>query len=249
MIIHRFAQALKRQDWITVAIEFALIVVGVLFALQVDTWNQQRSDRELESLYAERLKVELQSNIDWFQDRLAVYSYNQANLVGYYGFLVGSQDSMPPKAQIERDLCKFGINYYSAFVTSVYDELVSSGRLSLLTRPESVSAMQEFRETMRGREIFMASAGSILREVYRKLDPFRTRVPIETTALGYKDDASRESCVFNYEEFESFDGAASLVAELQGSEFAFNVAFSELLEVALRTQAVLETEYPGAASR
>ena len=247
MIIRRFAQALKQQDWVIVAVEFVLIVVGVLFALQVDTWNQQRNDRELELRYASRLQVELQGNIDYFQDRLAAYNLNQDNLTGYYNYLAGNSNTMPPLDSLNRNLCKYGINYYSAYVTSVYEELVSSGRLALMTRVDAVDALQELREALRGREVFMATASTILREVYRKLDPYRTRVPIGNSALEFVDDASRESCVFKYDEFANFEGAASLVAELQGSEFAFNVAFKQLLDTALSAKAVLEAAYPQVA--
>ena len=42
MILRRFGAAIRSQDWFTVFVEFSLIVVGLLCALQIDNWNQLR---------------------------------------------------------------------------------------------------------------------------------------------------------------------------------------------------------------
>jgi len=47
VILARIANSLRRQDWTTFTVEFILVVAGVLVALEVDNWNQQRiSERE-----------------------------------------------------------------------------------------------------------------------------------------------------------------------------------------------------------
>jgi hypothetical protein len=48
MIGGHLTAALKRQDWLTVCIEFFLIIAGVLIALQVDQWNGARKERAQE---------------------------------------------------------------------------------------------------------------------------------------------------------------------------------------------------------
>ena len=45
MIYKRLAARQKRQDWVAVTIELALVVVGVFLGLQVSTWNDQRRER------------------------------------------------------------------------------------------------------------------------------------------------------------------------------------------------------------
>ena len=47
VILRRIASALKRQDWYSVAIEFALVVAGVLVALQINTWAHMREEYRL----------------------------------------------------------------------------------------------------------------------------------------------------------------------------------------------------------
>lgn len=58
MILARLATTLREQAWTTFAIEFVLVIAGVLIALEVDNWNQERVEarkfrRELQLLRAE----------------------------------------------------------------------------------------------------------------------------------------------------------------------------------------------------
>jgi len=56
---NRLLRSLRRQDWAAVAIELIVVVLGILIALQVDQWAQQKNDRELERTYLLRLKEDL----------------------------------------------------------------------------------------------------------------------------------------------------------------------------------------------
>ena len=50
------------------AAQFIVIVAGVLVALAVDEWRQSRQDRDLELLYASRLRLDLQRDTSRFGD-------------------------------------------------------------------------------------------------------------------------------------------------------------------------------------
>lgn len=63
MIFRRIASALKRQEWATVFIEFALVVAGVLVALQVDNWAETRADQRAYAAALDRLRTEIADNL------------------------------------------------------------------------------------------------------------------------------------------------------------------------------------------
>ena len=67
MILRRIASALRRQDWTTVLIELALVVAGVLVALQVNNWNGYRAERNAERALMERLHLDVQTTRDGLQ--------------------------------------------------------------------------------------------------------------------------------------------------------------------------------------
>ena len=49
------ANALRETRWTQVFIELLLLVVGILIALAIDGWMQDRQDARKERLYLERL--------------------------------------------------------------------------------------------------------------------------------------------------------------------------------------------------
>lgn len=64
MILRRMADALRRQNWLTVFIEFAMVVLGVLIALQVANWNEARSEQARLSRYVDELQLDVAAEIE-----------------------------------------------------------------------------------------------------------------------------------------------------------------------------------------
>lgn len=56
----RTFKALARQDWVAVAIELVVVVVGILIALGVGQWADHRGERQRERVSLERLHDDLQ---------------------------------------------------------------------------------------------------------------------------------------------------------------------------------------------
>jgi len=55
----KLIKRLREHDWLAAAIEFVIVVVGILLALQVSNWNQDRVDRERGARFEARLREEL----------------------------------------------------------------------------------------------------------------------------------------------------------------------------------------------
>ena len=64
MILRRLASNLRQQNWIAVAIEFLVVVSGVVLGIQIDTWSTERArDLEFERAML-RFEIETTENID-----------------------------------------------------------------------------------------------------------------------------------------------------------------------------------------
>ena len=63
MLLSRLSESLKKQDWFTVWLEIFAVVLGVLFALQVNNWNEWRIERIEEREYISRLQADLDQSI------------------------------------------------------------------------------------------------------------------------------------------------------------------------------------------
>lgn len=49
---------MKDQNWFAVAVEFVIVVVGILLAFQITEWNASRKDSALEKDNLSRIKAE-----------------------------------------------------------------------------------------------------------------------------------------------------------------------------------------------
>ena len=46
MPLRRFVAHARKQDWMAIAIEFVLLVLGVFLGIQVSNWNTERENRQ-----------------------------------------------------------------------------------------------------------------------------------------------------------------------------------------------------------
>ncbi|WP_271678458.1 hypothetical protein [Thermomonas mangrovi] len=47
MILRRFSQSLKEQNWTTILVEFVLLIAGVFLGIQAANWNEDSTERAL----------------------------------------------------------------------------------------------------------------------------------------------------------------------------------------------------------
>jgi hypothetical protein len=80
MIRRRLGERLKQQDWVAVAIEFILVVVGVFLGIQVANWNEQRKEQSLESAYLSRIAQDVRSDIAELDEIIRVSAVRMAIL-------------------------------------------------------------------------------------------------------------------------------------------------------------------------
>jgi hypothetical protein len=63
MAVKKLAHRLREHDWFAACVEVLIVIVGILIALQVSNWNQDRQQGQLAGEYARRLHGELQSDL------------------------------------------------------------------------------------------------------------------------------------------------------------------------------------------
>lgn len=58
MILRRFMQHVKQQNWFAVGLDVVVVIVGIFLGLQVQEWNQKRTDRAEEYNYLVKLHAD-----------------------------------------------------------------------------------------------------------------------------------------------------------------------------------------------
>ncbi len=89
MIYRRVAARLRAQDWLAIAIELAIVIVGVFIGTQVSNWNQARTERSENERVLRNLRPEITSMIANFATIGTYYDterrYAEAALAGWRG--------------------------------------------------------------------------------------------------------------------------------------------------------------------
>ena len=143
MILRRLADAIREQNWFTVVIEFVVVVAGIFAALQVDAWNQARSDRALEHEYLLRLSEDMQADINNFRSLEQIFETKAMTIKDLRDLPVAELLDRPPD-ELLQDLDYSGWIALPAIQSATFNELASSGRLALLRDVPLRSALSNY---------------------------------------------------------------------------------------------------------
>jgi len=73
MNARRMLRRWREHDWFAALVELVIVIAGILIALQVSNWNQDRLDRERGARYAQRLAAEVASDRHAMDEALAFW--------------------------------------------------------------------------------------------------------------------------------------------------------------------------------
>ncbi len=136
-----------RADSIRSAVrELLIIVVGILLALQVDTWNQARVDRRTAASYLERLENDLRSD----SSRLAsLRDFSEFSLRVANGVLTMTDATSPPDSLGLFIGAARGVEFFEPRVAS-YQDMVNTGQLGLIDSVELRDLLIQYHEVETG---------------------------------------------------------------------------------------------------
>ena len=130
MIVKRMVESLRRQDWTMVAIEFVMVVVGVLLGFQINDWGTGRSQATLRQEASERLLEEAERDVAYIRQAT---DYEQTNVETLRSLLDGKDGALRSAADrstLSKRLVSVRSMVALAPPSAVYDDIVSSGELS-----------------------------------------------------------------------------------------------------------------------
>lgn len=134
MIFRRIAENLKEQNWIAIAIEFVLLVVGVFLGIQAANWNAEREQRQKGAAFTGKLIADVRAEAWRYQFLLAYHEdvRDAAELA------LAALDGSAPLADAELLVAAYRASQYKqgAVRRATYDELVSTGSLGLIRDQE-----------------------------------------------------------------------------------------------------------------
>ena len=129
--------------------EIVLVVIGILIALQLNTWNEHRKLLLLETEYLIDLKKELEGNKDVAEANLAYQKY----LISNTELILKScqKDTILENAEfLAVAIEHVGWTYSIGHTSDVWSELNSTGNLRIISDKSLRTSLTEFYSMMKG---------------------------------------------------------------------------------------------------
>ncbi len=124
--------------------EIVLVVIGILIALQINNWNEGRKDRIEEQKFLTRFEAEITTNIESISTSIML----NKNRMKRAEFLLKTMDS-PQLAENSpsyfiRSIEHAGYTFYPVISDNTFQEIKSSGKLSLIRNEKIRNALQNY---------------------------------------------------------------------------------------------------------
>ncbi len=166
MIIHRIADAFRRQDWLTVFVETLIVVLGVFLGLQAQEWSKRQDDRSREMQIVADMLADIEIDRAQYANALTLavrrvaaanaslqaanlapiefdYTVPNADIVDYAFDIPNAKSTLADQhPALWTDMV---IGYFPTPSTSTYDAMVGAGEIKIIRDRRMVRAIQVYR--------------------------------------------------------------------------------------------------------
>ena len=164
--------------------EILLVVIGILIALQVNNWNQERISRDKEKVYLKEIRASLEMDL---ADQNRVFHFNQKKMELIFQIV---SEMGKEKSKTEHMLYLFGILNqepegslvnYEVFVPNraAFDNMLSSENIGIIQDNQIRSRLSEY---YRG-EIVDTGTQERVKQIVRKFSDLITRLGVNKESM------------------------------------------------------------------
>lgn len=130
MIPRRVYEHVKAHNWFAVAIDLAVVIVGVFAGMQVQDWNAARQARARAEVYSERLAADLRHEAWAYEYQIAYYKEVRANALRAAAALTG--ETALDDEQLVISAYRASQYIYNGSRRATFDEMVATGDIGLI---------------------------------------------------------------------------------------------------------------------
>ncbi len=173
MILSRLMKAVREQNWFAVALEFVIVILGVVIGFQVTSWNEERTERETEQIYLTRLHRDMQLSVCRIQrERDNVAEWNTLAQATLDALLLRDPDAVTDSGF--ELVASTRVQTGSPFRATL-NELINGGRANIISNEilraqiaETDAELTSYDEYI---QILVNAQGTFLNQVHSRLRP------------------------------------------------------------------------------
>ena len=141
MLLRRFMQHVRVQDWFAVALDILVVIIGIFLGLQFTEWHQSRKDNEAGREYLERILTDLNTSLEHQAFDLEFIGKNYEAYEFVLERLLAGELSDEQRPAFNRGLTIGGRANPIRYIETAFVELQSSGRVGLIEDVEVRKAL------------------------------------------------------------------------------------------------------------
>jgi hypothetical protein len=196
MAVRRFRDHVAKHNWFAVAIDVAIVVLGVFLGLQANNWNENRLNRAQGDQYRQRLIDDLEANEEDFRQRAAYY--RQVHDLGYAALKeMRRSDSRDPVAFLNEAFKAANILPRSTRRTT-YQEIVSAGEMGSLGDESTRQKIMIYYSGLDMTDVLTATVPAY-RDRIRSIVPYEIQraILVDCPEMNRKDAQGRPDVFLN----------------------------------------------------
>ena len=175
--------------------EIALVVIGILIALAINNWNENRIIEKREQFYLAGLKDEFEQNKIKLQNLIEVNRLNYQNSKKIAS-LIGNSEELKDEESLSEMLFN-SFSYEIAYNpnNSLLIELINSGRLKDISNPElrkHLTTWDSFIQSIRNQENTLKTQRDEVLDLFRGNDA-SIRTSLDQTGVSTKEMGLKKS--------------------------------------------------------
>lgn len=132
MILRRLTEHVKAQNWLAIALDFIIVVMGVFIGLQVSNWNAARAEGERSRGYLSRIRAELVADMAELERHRGLWQEGANEGYAAIRYAETGDGDGATDWEILRSFLHASQSYPLTFVDTTYSELRSAGELRLI---------------------------------------------------------------------------------------------------------------------
>lgn len=188
MILRRVREHVAHHNWFAVAIDLAIVVIGVFFGTQANNWNQMRLDRERGRENRAMLIDDLHSNLQNLDQRRHYYQWVRGE--GLKTLAALGRPSADLGQQFLIDAYQSSQTLPWAGKRNTYDQLIATGDIANIGDAALREQVTNYYATTESTATNLA-AGSGYKEALRRTMPYAAQLAIRTDCAEKIVDDSR----------------------------------------------------------
>lgn len=217
-------------------VEIALIIIGILSALQIDKWNQKNKELAEERLVLTRLNNELSSNLDKINDLRDGFRKKEESLKNI-ALVFKTKNVKNDSIFLSNVIVSSSYGWtVQPLSMSIYDELINTGKLGIIHNIELRSSISQLYNLYQIYErVGMERSGDYSKEVY-SIIPMETDLNLKQK-LSETEQKEMVSNIMklNLEKFIIYE--QNRIQLIQGF---YNRIFNSIIQLKIKIEAELE---------